>query len=127
MISSNILIIFLPLGRFPFILPSSTVRSIFSCLRISPIHLLFLFLISDNKHFFSFIRLRTSALVSLSIHFTFTNLLQTHVSNASSLVGSAFFMIQVSDPYMATFQTKVTPNLFLPPVLILLRVVFLVY
>jgi len=34
MISSNILIIFFPCGHFPFILPSSTVRSIFSCLRI---------------------------------------------------------------------------------------------
>jgi len=65
-----VLILFLPLGRFPFILPSSTVRSIFSCLRIWPIQFLFLFLISDNKLFFSFTRLRTSALVFLCFHFT---------------------------------------------------------
>ena len=112
MISSTILILFLPLERFPFILPSSTMRSIFSRLRIWPIHLLFLFIISDNKLFFSFTRLRTSALIYLFVHFTFTNLLQTHISNGSSLVVSAFCMVQVSDPDNATLHTKVLTNLF---------------
>jgi len=124
MISSTILILFFPLGSFPFIPPSSTVRSVFSCLRIWPIHLLFLFLISDNKFFFSFRRLRTSALVYLSVHFTFTNLLQTHISNGSSLVVSAFFMVQVSDPYKATLHTRVLTNLFFTSRFILLWVFF---
>src|SRR2546426_5331561 len=66
----------------------------------------------------------TSSLLVLSSQLTFSNLLQTHISNASNLSIASFFMIQVSHPYCgpysATGHTSALTILFLSALFILL-------
>src|SRR5207244_9991732 len=46
----------------------------------------------------------TSSLLVLSSQLTFSNLLQTHISNASNLSIASFFMTQVSHPYCGPYS-----------------------
>ena len=57
----------------------------------------------------------------LAVQETFKNLLQHHISKASILWRSAFFMVQLSHPYMTTGKTIVlTRRTFVGKVLSLL-------
>src|SRR3989454_6086803 len=63
----------------------------------------------------------TSSLLILSSQLTFSNLLQNHISNASNLSITSFFMTQVSHPYSTTGHTRTLTNLFLSTLFILLE------
>ena len=82
----------------------------------------FSFSISPSNEYSGRISFRMDQLDLLAVQGTLKSLLQHHSSKASILQGSAFFMVQLSHPYMAngkpialigqTFVDKVTSLLF---------------
>ena len=97
---SNYLILCRPLLLQPSIFPSIRVFSNESALRMRwPKYWRFNFNISPSKEHPGLI-FRMEWLDLLTVQGTLKNLLQHHSSKASILLHSAFFMVQLSHPYM---------------------------
>ena len=124
--SSNHLILSRPLLLLPSICPSIRVFSDESVLHIRwPEYWSFSFSISSSNEYSGLISFRMDWLDLLAVQGTLKSLLQHHSSKASILWRSAFFIVQLSHPYMITRNTvaftiwtfvgKVMSLLFFPP------------
>ena len=103
---SNHLILCHPLLLLPSIFPSIRVFSNESALRIRwPKYWNFSFNISPSKEQPGLISFRVDWLDLLAVQGTLKNLLQHHSSKSSVLRCSAFFIVQLSHPYMTTGKT----------------------
>ena len=120
---SNHLILCHPLLLLPSIFPSIRVFSNESVLRIRwPKYWSFSFSISPSIEYSGLISFRMEWLDLLAVQGTLKSLLQHHSSKASILRHSAFFIVQLSHPYVTTGKTialirrtfvgKVIPLLF---------------
>src|SRR6476469_4397246 len=105
--SSIIPFLGLPLPLFPAILPSRTTFSNVLPRKTCPIQFFFLFVIEFTKLLSSSTRSKTSSFFFLSFQLTFSHLLHTHISKASSLPNASLFIVHVSHPYRATGQIKI--------------------
>ena len=100
---SNHLILCRPLLLLPSIFPSIRVFSNESVLRIRwPKYRSFSFNISPSNDYSRLISFTMDWLDLLAVHRTLKSLLQHHRSKASILWFSAFFILQLSHPYMTT-------------------------
>ena len=100
---TNHLILCCPLLLLPSIFPSIRVFSNESALRIRwPKYWSFSFYISPSKEHPELISFRMDWLDLLAVQGTLKSLLQHHSSKASILQHSAFFIVQLSHPYMTT-------------------------
>ena len=103
---SNHLILCRPLLLLPAIFPSIRVFSNESALRIRwPKYWRFSFSISPSNEHPGLIVFRMDWLDLLAVQGTLKSLLQHHSSKASILWRSAFFIAQLSHPYMTTGNT----------------------
>ena len=103
---SNHLILSCPLLLLPSISPSIRVFSNESALRIRwPKFWNFCFNISPSNEHPGLISFRMDWLYLLAVQGTLKSLLQHHSSKASILWCSAFFIIQLSHPYMTSGKT----------------------
>ena len=103
---SNLLILCHSLLLLPSIFPSIRVFSNESALPIRwPKYWSFSFSISPSNEYSKLISFRMDWLDLLAVQGTLKNLLQHHSSKASVLQCSAFFIVQVSHPYMTTGKT----------------------
>ena len=103
---SNHLILCRPLLLLPSILPSIRVFSNESAVRIRwPKYWSFSFSISPSNEYSELISFRMDWLNLLAVQGTLKSLLQYHSPKASVLQCSAFFMVQLSHPYMTTGKT----------------------
>jgi len=103
---SNHLILCHPLLLLPSIFPSSRVFSNESALRIRwPKYWSFSFNISPSNEHPGLISFRMDWLDLLAVQGTLKSLLQQNSSKASILRHSAFFIVQLSHPYMTTGKT----------------------
>jgi len=106
LMSSNHLILCLPLLLLPSVFPSIRVFSSESVLHIRwPKYWSFSFSISPSNEYSGLISFRMDWLDLLAVQGTLKSLLQHHSSKASILQCSAFFMVQLSHPYMTTGKT----------------------
>ena len=120
---SNHLILCHPLLLPPSIFPSIRVFSNESALRFRwPKYWSFSFSVSPSNEYSGLISFRMDWLDLLSVQGTLKNLLQHHSSKVSILWCSAFFIVQLSHPYMITmaltrqtFISKVMSLLFNMP------------
>ena len=102
---SNQIILCHPL-LLPSIFPKIRVFSNESVLHIRwPKYWSFSFSISPSNEYLKLISFRIDWLDLLAIHRTLKSLLQHHSSKASILCHSAFFIVQLSHPYMTTGKT----------------------
>ena len=107
-IPSNHLIFCGPLLLLPSIFPSIRVVSNVSVLHIRwPKYWSFNFSISPSNEYSGLISFRMDWLNLLSVQGTLKSLLQHHSSKASILRHLAFFIVQLSHPYMTTGKTIV--------------------
>ena len=111
----------------PLLLPSSTFPSIRVFSNESVLHIRwpkywsFSFSISPSSEQSGLISIRMDWLDLLAIQGTLTSLLQHHSSKASILQCSAFFIVQLSHPYMMTGKTiALTKQTFVGKVMSLL-------
>ena len=103
---SNHLIVCCPLLLPPSIFPSIRIFSNESALRIRwPKYWSFSFSISPSNGHPGLISFRMGWLNLLAVQGTLKSLLQHHSSKASILQCSAFFVVQLSHPYMTTGKT----------------------
>ena len=103
---SNHLILYRPLLLLPSIFPSSRVFSNESALCIRwPKYWSFSFNFSPSSEYPGLISFRMGWLDLLAIQGILKSLLQHHSSKASVLQCSAFFIVQLSHPYMTTGKT----------------------
>ena len=103
---SNYLMLCHPLLLLPSIFPSIRVFSNQSVLHIRwPKYWSFSFSISPSNEYSGPISFRMEWLDLLAVQGTLKSLLQHHSSKASILWHSAFFMVQLSHPYMTTGET----------------------
>ena len=103
---SNHLILWHPLLFPPSIFPSIRVFSNETVLRIRwPNYWSFSFSISPSNVYSGLISFRMDCLDHLAVQGTLKSLIQHHSSKASILWCSAFFMVQLSHPYMTTGKT----------------------
>ena len=103
---SSHLILCRPLLLLPSIFPSIRVFSNESVLHIRwPKYWSFSFSISPSNEYSGLISFRMDWLDLLAVQGTLKSLLQHHSSKASILQHSAFFIIQLSHPYMTTGKT----------------------
>ena len=103
---TNHLILCPPLLFLPSIFPSIKVFSNESALCIRwPKYCSFNFNISPSNEYPGLISLRMDWLDLLAVQGTLKSLLQHHSSKASILQPSAFFIVQLSHPYMTTGKT----------------------
>ena len=106
MMPSNHLFLCRPLLLLPSIFPSIRVFSNKSTLRMRwPKYWSFSFHISPSNEYPGLISFRMDWLDLLAVQGTLKTLLQHHSSNASILWHSAFFIVQLSHPYMTTGKT----------------------
>ena len=106
MMPSNHLILCCPVLLLPSIFPSSRIFSNESVLRIRwPKCWSFSFNISPSNEYSGLISFRMHWFDLLAVQGTLKSLLQHHSSKASVLWHSAFFIVQVSHPYMTTGKT----------------------
>ena len=106
MMPSNYLILYRPLLLLPSIFPSIRVSSNESVLCIRwPKDWSFSFSISQSNEYSGLISFRFDWLDFLAVQETLKSLLQHHSSKASILWCSAFIIVQLSHPYMATGET----------------------
>ena len=104
--SSNHLILCLPLLLLPSVFPSIKVFSNESALRIRwPKYWSFSFSISPSNEYSGLISFRIDWFDLLAVQGTLRSLLQHHSSKPSILRHSAFFIVQLSHPYMSTGKT----------------------
>ena len=105
-VPSNYLILCHPLLLLPSIFSSIRVFSneSFFCIRC-PKYWSFHFSISPSNEYSGLISFRMDWLDLLAVHGTLKSLLQHHCSKASILRCSAFFIVQLSQPYMTTGKT----------------------
>ena len=104
--SSKHHILYRPLFLPPSIFPSIRVFSSESVLRIrSPKFWSFSFSISPSNEYSGLISFRVDWLDILAVQGTLKSLLQHHSSKGSILQHSAFFIVQISHPYMTTGKT----------------------
>ena len=102
-IPSNQLILCHPLLLLPSIFPSIRVFSNESTLRLRwPKYWSFSFSISPSNEYSELISFRMDWLDLLAVQGILKSLLQHHSSKASILWHSAFFIVQLSHPYMTT-------------------------
>ena len=107
MMPSNHLILCRPLLLLPSIFPSIRVFSNESALRITwPKYWSLSFNISPYNEHPGLISFRMDWLDLLAVQGTLKSLLQHHTSKASILQCSAFFIVQLSHPYMTTGKTR---------------------
>ena len=119
---SNHLILCRPLLLPPSIFPNIRVFSNESafCIRW-PIYWSFSFSISPSNEHSGLISFRMDWLDLLAVQGTLKSLLQHHSSETSILLHSAFFIIQLSHPYMTTGKTiSLTRRTFVDEVMSLL-------
>ena len=105
---SSLLILCPPLLLLPSIFPGITVFSNESALQIGwPTYWSFTFSISPSNEYSALISFRMDWLHLLAVQGTLKTLLQQldHSSKASILQHSAFFIVQLSHPYMTTGKT----------------------
>ena len=103
---SNHLIICCPFFLLPSICLSIRVFTNESVLLIRwPKYWSFRFSISSSNEYSGLISFRMASFNHLAVHGTLKNLLQHHSSKASTLQCSAFFIVQLSHPYMTTGKT----------------------
>ena len=103
---SNHLILCRPLLLLPSVFPRSMVFSNELALHIRwPKYWSFSFNISPSNEHLGLISFRIGWLDLLVVQRTLKSLLQHHSSKASILWRSAFFIVQLSHPYMATGKT----------------------
>ena len=106
MMPSNHLILCHPLPLLPSIFPSIRVFSNESALPIRwPKCWSFSFIISPFNEYSGLISFRTDWFDLLAVQRTLQSLLQNHSSKPSILWCSAFFMVQLSHPYMTSEKT----------------------
>ena len=119
---SNHLILCHLLFLLPSIFPSIRVFSNDSVLRIRwPKHWRFSFNISPSNEHSGLIYFRMDWLDLLAVQGTLKSLLQHHSSKASGVWCSAFFIVQLSHPYMTTGKTiALTRQTFIDKVISLL-------
>ena len=104
---SNHFILCRPLLLLPSVFPSIRVFSNESVLRIRwPKYWRFSFSISLSNEYSGLISFRMDWLDLLAVQGTLKSLLQHHSLKASILQCSAFFMVQLSHPYMTPGKTK---------------------
>ena len=109
---SNQLIFCHPLLLLPSIFPSIRVFSNESALRIrGPKYWSYSFNISASNEHPGLISFRMDWLDLLAVQGTLKSLLQHHSSKASILQHSAFFIVELSHPYMTTGKTIASSNL----------------
>ena len=90
----------------PSIFPSIRVFSHESVVRMRwPKYWIFSFSISPSNEYSGLISFRMDWFDLLAVQGTFKSLLQHHSSKASILWRSAFFIVQLSHPYMTTGKT----------------------
>ena len=103
---SNHLILCRPLLLLPSVFPSIRVFSSESVLHIRwPNYWSFSFSIRPSSEYSGLISFRMDWLDLLAVQGTLKSLLQHHSSKASILWCSAFFIVQLSHPYMTTGKT----------------------
>ena len=103
---SNHLILCHPLLLLPSIFPSIRVFSNESVVHIRwPKYYRFRFSISSSNEYSGLVSFRMDWVDLLAGQGTHKNLLQHHSSKASILLHSAFFIVQLSHPYMNTEKT----------------------
>ena len=103
---SNHLILCRPLLLLPSIFPSIRVFSNESVLHIRwPKYWSFSFSISPSNEYSGLISFRIDCLDLLAVQGTLKSLLQHHSSKVSILWSPAFFIVQLSHPYMTTGNT----------------------
>ena len=119
---SNHLILSHPLLFLPSIFPSIRVFSNESVLHIRWLKdWSFSFTISPSSEYSGLISLRMDWLDLLAVEGTLKSLLQHHSSKASILLHLAFFIVQLSNPYMTTGKTiALTRRTFVDKVMSLL-------
>ena len=119
---SSHLILCYPLLLPPPILPSIRVFSSESTLRMRwPKYWSFSFSIIPSNDLSGLISFRMDWLDLLAVQGTLKSLLQHHSSKASILRGSAFFIVQISHPYLTTGKTiALTKRTFVGKVMSLL-------
>ena len=114
-VPSNHLILCRPLLLPPSIPPSIRVFSDESALRIRwPKYWSLSFSISPSNEYSGLISFRIDWLHLLAVQGALKGLLQHHSSKASILRCSAFFIVQLSHPYMTTGKTTALTRLPLP-------------
>ena len=102
----NHFILYCPLLFLPSIFPSVSVFSNESALRIRwPKYWSFSFRISPSNEYSGSISFRMDWFDLLAVQGTLQSLLQHHSSKASFFWSSAFFMVQLSHPYITTGKT----------------------
>ena len=126
---SNHLIICSPLLFLPSVFPG--IRGFFKksvlCIRW-PKYWNFSFSISPSSEYSGLISFRMDWLDLLTVQGTLKSLLQHHSSKASILWLSAFFMVQLSHPYMTTGKTiALTRQTFASKVMFLLLFIYLFF
>ena len=121
---SSRLILCLPLLLLPPIPPSIRAFSSESTLRMRwPKYWSFSFSISPSKEYPGLISFRMDWLDLLAVQATLKSLLQHHSAKASILRCSAFFTVQLSDPYMTSGKTiALTRRTFVGKVMSLLLI-----
>ena len=103
---SNHLILCRPLLLLPSVFPSIRVNSNESVYHIKwPKYWSFSFSISPSNEYSGLISFRKDWLDFFAVQGTLKSLLQHHSSKASILLCSAFFVVQLSHPYMTTGKT----------------------
>jgi len=118
--------LFLPLLRFPVILPSRMSRNNTSCRRTCPSHLRFRWFIVPMIQRFSLTRFRTSELLTFAVQLIFSIFLHIHVSKASILFISVLDIVHVSAAYTATLHTRhLTIHFLKSRFILLVRIFFL--
>ena len=104
---SNHLILCYPLLLLPSVFPSIRVFPSESVLCIKwPKHWTFSFIISPSNEYAGLISFRIDWFDFLAVQRTLKSLLQHHSSKASILQCSAFFIVQLSHPYMSTGRRR---------------------
>ena len=103
---SNHLILCHPLLLLPSIFPSISVFSIELAFHLRwPKYWSFTFSISPSSEYSELISIRTDWFYLLAVRGTLKSVLQHHSSKASVLLRSAYFIVQLSHPYLTTGKT----------------------
>jgi len=126
---SSHLILCHPLLLQPSIFPSIRVFSSEPVLHIRPKYWSCSFSISPSNQHSGLISFRMDWLDLLAVQGTLKSLLQHHNSKASILKHSAFFLVQLSHPYMTTGKTiALTRQTFVGKVMSLLfNIIYIIY